>query len=132
MQQDLSFFLIDDDLDDQEIFVLAIEDIDTSIHCKTASDGCEALNILKENENFIPDYIFLDLNMPRVNGRECLVEMRKIPRLKSIPIYIYSTSSSEKDRIETLSLGATGFITKPNSIDELVRILSDITLNVNK
>jgi len=131
MQHDYFFFLIDDDIDDQEIFGLAIEDVNAKIKCEIANDGREALDILLADEAFTPDFIFLDLNMPRISGKECLVEMRKIPRLQHVPIYIYSTSSSDKDKTETNSLGATGFITKPYKIDDLVEILSEIILTVN-
>lgn len=126
MQQQKMFFLIDDDIDDREIFILALKDIDTSIKCTTAKDGAEALDFLENNKNFIPDFIFLDLNMPRVNGKECLVEMRKMARLQNVPIYIYTTSSSDKDRLELLNIGATGFITKPYTVKKLVEILSQI------
>lgn len=126
MQQEISFFLIDDDIDDREIFTLALKDIDSTIKYTTAKDGAEALDFIENNENFIPNFIFLDLNMPRVSGRECLVEMRKIVRLQNIPIYIYTTSSSDKDKLELHNMGATGFITKPYTIKKLVEIISQI------
>jgi CheY-like chemotaxis protein len=126
MQQKISFFLIDDDIDDREIFTLALKDIDSSIKCTTAKDGAEALDFIENNKNFIPNFIFLDLNMPRINGKECLVEMRKIVRLQNIPIYIYTTSSSDKDKLELLNIGATGFITKPYTIKKLVEMLFQI------
>jgi CheY-like chemotaxis protein len=128
MQHKVSFFLIDDDIDDREIFILALKDIDSTIKYTTAKDGAEALNFIEQNENFIPNFIFLDLNMPRVSGRECLVELRKITRLQKIPIYIYTTSSSDRDKLELLNMGATGFITKPYTIKKLVEILSQIIL----
>jgi|SRR6185437_7730939 len=129
MPQEILFFLIDDDIDDREIFTLALKDIDSTIKYTTAKDGAEALDFIEQNENFIPNFIFLDLNMPRVSGRECLVEMRKIVRLRNIPIYIYTTSSSDKDKLELLNLGATGFITKPYTIKKLVEMLSQIISN---
>ncbi len=126
MQPEISFFLIDDDIDDREIFTLALKDIDSSIKYTTAKDGAEALDFIENNGNFIPNFIFLDLNMPRVSGKECLIEMRKIVRLQNIPIYIYTTSSSDRDKLELLNMGATGFITKPYTIKKLVEILSQI------
>src|ERR1700739_3500683 len=98
MQKEISFFLIDDDADDREIFSLALGKADQKVKCVVARDGEEALDILKGNKEFTPDSIFLDLNMPRMDGRECLVEIRKIERLKNIPICIYTTSSLEKDK----------------------------------
>ena len=58
MQQKISFFLIDDDIDDREIFTLALKDIDSSIKCTTAKDGAEALDFIENNKNFIPNFIF--------------------------------------------------------------------------
>ncbi|HXL57699.1 MAG TPA: response regulator [Chitinophagaceae bacterium] len=113
------FFLADDDADDQELFKEALSEIDKSIRCLTASSGEEALNKLKTDLKQLPDYIFLDLNMPRMNGLECLVEIKKTNTLKHIPVIIYSTSSAEKDVEETRKLGADYFITKPPGFKEL-------------
>src|ERR1700758_2081341 len=97
MSKSILFFLVDDDADDREIFTMAARCI-RKTECITAKNGEEALEFLKKNEEFVPDFIFLDLNMPKVDGKECLVEMRKIERLKQVPIYIYSTSLRDKDR----------------------------------
>ena len=117
--------LIDDDEDDKEIFCLALQNVDRSIECITASDGVEALSIL-ENKSFIPDYIFLDLNMPIMNGKECLKEIRKQSHLNQVPVIIFTTSSAEKDKVETKTLGANAFITKPPLVSALAKKLSDI------
>lgn len=113
---------MDDDDDDKEVFSLALRKIDPSIECMTASDGLEALSILRK-KTFVPDYIFLDLNMPQMNGKECLTELRKHAHLDDVPIIIYSTSSHEKDKEETKSLGANRFITKPPLVSTLVEML---------
>ncbi len=78
------------------------------------------------NDLFVPDFTFLDLNMPKVNGKEFLMEFMRIEKLNTVPIYIYTTSSSEEDKRDTLQMGATGFITKPTSLNELVNILYEI------
>jgi CheY-like chemotaxis protein len=124
MAKPITCFLIDDDKDDQEIFMLALEDMNINVACVTANDGNEALNKFAQDETFLPDYIFLDLNMPRINGKQCLVEIKKIDHLKNIPVIIYSTSSAQKDKLETEMLGASAFITKPSSISEFTKILS--------
>jgi len=67
----------------------------------------------------LPDYISLDLNMPRMDGRACLGEQKKDARLGEIPIIIYTTSSNVRDRVETLELGATYFLTKANSFNKM-------------
>jgi CheY-like chemotaxis protein len=83
-------FLVDDDVDDLEIFTLAVEDLRINVNCVTAADGIDALEKLRNDEAFVPDFIFLDLNMPRMNGKQCLLEIKKIERLSSTPVIIYS------------------------------------------
>lgn len=126
MQEKIICFLIDDDDDDQEIFSLALNTIDTDITCITANDGIDALNRLNMDAGFVPDYIFLDLNMVRMNGRECLTEIKKLSRLNTTPVIIYSTSSQEKDITETRQLGAADYIVKPASISILVQRLEQV------
>jgi CheY-like chemotaxis protein len=118
-------FLIDDDLDDQEIFSLALEKVSPSFKCVTASSGAEALKKLSDKPDAIPDYIFLDLNMPRMNGKECLKEIKKLSHLKDTPVIIYSTSSLKNDMTESRKLGAAEFITKPFSMLELISVLNN-------
>lgn len=117
--------LVDDDEDDKEIFCMALEEADPSIRCYLASDGLEALSMLKDH-SFVPDYIFLDLNMPLMSGKECLREIRKQPHLADIPVIIFTTSSSRRDIQDTRELGATAFITKPPLVSALAGKLSDV------
>ena len=117
--------LVDDDEDDKEIFSLALTEANPSIECVAASDGLQALSILKDG-SFIPDYIFLDLNMPLMSGKECLVEIRKKPHLIDVPIIIFSTSASQKDIQDTKALGASSFITKPPLIATLAQRLAEV------
>jgi CheY-like chemotaxis protein len=126
MQEKIICFLIDDDDDDQEIFSLALNIIDENISFVTANDGLEALNKLQIEGAFTPHFIFLDLNMVRMSGRECLREIKKIPHLKNIPVIIYSTSSEQKDITETMLLGATDYIVKPPSISILTKRLEQV------
>jgi CheY-like chemotaxis protein len=123
MKQKKICLLIDDDSDDQEIFVLALEHINKDFVCVVASNGHEALGKLTTANSPLPDYIFLDLNMPRMNGKECLKEIKKNTLLNHIPVIIYTTSSMASDKSETASLGASGFITKPFSLPELIDLL---------
>ncbi|HEU5148257.1 MAG TPA: response regulator, partial [Chryseosolibacter sp.] len=85
-------FLIDDDEDDRDIFELALQQLGQKFRCVTSESCQDALNSLK-NGDIDPDYIFLDLNMPLVSGRECLGEIRKLPKFESTPVVIYTTSS---------------------------------------
>jgi CheY-like chemotaxis protein len=126
MQKIKSVFIVDDDIDDREIFVEAIARIDPDIKCYTARDGEDALTILGNNHIGVPEIIFLDLNMPRMDGRQMLIELKKDAVLKNIPVVIYSTSNSKKDMDETLALGAKRFLAKPSEFGELCTLLSAI------
>lgn len=116
-------FLIDDDFDDQEFFSLALKKMDEKNECVFAKDGVMALDMIRKNEDFQPDYIFIDYNMPRMNGLECLIEIRKIDRFDHTPIYMYSTTDNPSTMEESKRLGATGFIVKPSGLQVLVEIL---------
>jgi CheY-like chemotaxis protein len=119
----MTCFLIDDDADDRNFFLLALNEFNNSIELVTSDSGVHALEKINGDNSFLPNYIFLDLNMPYMSGRECLTKLRKIERLKNVPIILYSTV---KDFEELASRGATGFITKQNSINDLVKVLSGI------
>jgi len=125
MSAALHCLLIDDDQDDQEIFTLALEESGLNMQCITCNNTSEALQKLINPGDFLPDYIFLDLNMPRINGIQFLTEIKKISRLQHIPVVIYSTSSHPKDKEATQKLGAAAFITKPSGIKELSVLLKD-------
>ena len=124
------FLLVDDDADDTSIFKEVLEDVNPSIEFTFASDGREALQSLQKN-TFLPDLIFLDLNMPRMGGKECLSAIKKDEKLQQIPVIMYTTSSQSKDIEETMQKGAICFITKPTNIRELKNILSSISQNVH-
>lgn len=110
-----SLFLIDDDPDDQHVFAEALSEIDNSVSLLTSSNGLEALEILREAKTSLPDLIFLDLNMPKMSGKQFLKQIKSEPGLQNIPVLIYTTSSAISDREESLDLGAAGFIVKPDS-----------------
>jgi CheY-like chemotaxis protein len=124
MSKQRLFFIVDDDADDQELFMEAINEVDNSIQCLSASDCEEALDLLKNRKITLPDVIFLDLNMPRLNGKQCLAELKKQAHLRDIPVIIYSTSSEKRDIEETSRLGAAHFLTKPNKFEELCEALT--------
>ncbi|HZV70789.1 MAG TPA: TonB-dependent receptor plug domain-containing protein [Saprospiraceae bacterium] len=126
MQAHKIVFLIDDDSDDQEIFSMALEKANDQTECRFANDGIHALAQINADEHFCPDYIFIDMNMPRMNGQQCLVEIKKIERLKNTPVYMYSTSADPERIEENKRLGAADFIIKPSSIQDLINILAKI------
>jgi CheY-like chemotaxis protein len=116
-------FLVDDDEDDCEIFQLALQHFE-NVKCVVCNNAKEAIEKLKD-DTFQPDFIFLDLNMPLMTGAECLVEIRKMKKLKDTPVWMYSTSSQHGDKISLEKLGATGFITKPTHLSMLIKILKE-------
>lgn len=120
------WFVIDDDLDDQEIFVMAVEKVDPEIECTFANDGVHALERLRNENSLKPECIFLDVNMPRMNGIECLEELRKFDKLENVPIYMCSTSSDPKIIGKIKELGARDFIVKPSTIVEFAAVLATV------
>lgn len=118
-----NIFLVDDDRDDRDIFIEALAEIDSDYECTTAENGEDAL---KQLTSFTPDYIFIDLNMPRMSGRECLIGIKSMQRLEQTPIIVYSTSSLQKEKDDLAKLGANVFMTKPASFGELCDLLKDV------
>jgi len=131
MRSSTLFLLVDDDADDIIVFKEVLQDVNPSIQLIEAGDGLEALEVLRSRGDSLPDIIFLDLNMPRMQGKECLVEIKKDPQLKHIPVIIYTTSSLSRDIEDSMLKGAVCFITKPSSLKELRHIISSIAQNVH-
>jgi CheY-like chemotaxis protein len=121
-----SVFLIDDDEDDKELFLEAIGEVNPSVKCRTADSGEEALAVLKDEGTLIPDFIFLDINMPGIGGMECLAELRKMRKLSHVPVIIYTTSGLKKDMDETEKLGASGYFTKPGPFEEICTVIRHV------
>jgi len=131
MQHDsILITLADDDEDDRLFFIDAFEELKINTIVNTVNNGRELLNFLNHPETILPNIIFLDLNMPILNGIECLKEIKLNDRFKEIVVAIYSTSSSDQDIEDTFVLGANIYIKKPSNFDNLKKILSDIvTIN---
>lgn len=111
--------LIDDDEDDCFFFGTALEEFDTPVQFTYIRDSEAAVKQLCNDKDCIPDILFLDWNMPRLNGRECLFKIRSTPILADIPVIIYTTSQSQADKQEAKELGASYFLSKPPSIRQL-------------
>lgn len=125
MNKKHTFFLIDDDIDDHEVFEMALHRIDDNFGFSVAHDGVEGLQKLKASD-FIPDFIFLDINMPRMDGMQCLPEIRKLRHLQHSMIIMYSTTNDEKVRHASQQLGADEFMVKPSKLTLLVNDLMRI------
>lgn len=125
------FLLADDDMDDKELFQDALNEIDPTVICYFANDGKEVLNILEDNGKNSPHIIFLDINMPGMDGWECLALLKSNPAYRNIPVIMYSTSSHRRDIDNALDNGALCFFTKPNEYSELKNILQLIAGNLH-
>jgi CheY-like chemotaxis protein len=126
----LRILLADDDEDDRLFFKDAFKAVKVKTAVSMVNDGIELMDYLLQEVEDLPHLLFLDLNMPRKSGMECLDEIRRDERLKDIAVAIYSTSASEKDIEETFVRGANVYIKKPNDFSKLKKILSEvITIN---
>src|SRR4029450_6371017 len=117
--------LVDDDRDDQDIFKFALGNVFPEFRCIIAEDGDMAIRILQQRET-TPKFVVMDINLPRLNGLECLAAIRKIHDLQEIPIFMYSTCGQSDIVQKCMSLGASGFYTKTSSMSELENSLRDI------
>ena len=122
----LRILLVDDDEDDRQFFADALEGIGLNTELRQLENGKSCMEyLLQETEN-TPDLIFLDLNMPIMNGFECLEAIRRTPHLKDLLVAIYSTSSAERDIEKTFEKGANIYIKKPSSFSELKKSLKQV------
>lgn len=121
----LLILLADDDEDDRLFFKEALEDIKIKTSVTTVNDGIELMEYLTKPDNVLPDVVFLDLNMPRKNGIQCLEEIRNNEILKTLTVAIYSTSGAERDIEETFVKGANVYIKKPNDFTALKKVVEE-------
>ncbi len=117
----MNIILVDDDLDDILLFRQAINDISKTVNCVELGGGRDLLNYL-EVTPYKPRMIFLDYNMPGMNGLECLRELRKTQKFNSIPVVIYTTYLSSEQQSNCTALGAS-VILKPNTYSELMEVV---------
>ncbi len=121
----IKILLVDDDTDDQLFFMDAVKELNATFECSIANNGVEALDHLQKDPP-PPSLIFLDLNMPFMNGFECLAQLKKLDDYKNIPVIIFTTSSHPIDVERTMSMGAILFVTKPPDFNVLKHKISDI------
>ncbi len=118
--------LAEDDEDDRLFFSEAIEQVKMKTLVVMVNDGDELMEYLLQPDLIMPHVVFLDLNMPKKGGIECLEEIRRNSKLKDLTIAIYSTSASDKDIEETFIKGANIYIKKPNDFSLLKKIISEV------
>ncbi len=116
----------DDDVDDLMLVKEAFSDHANNVDLVTLSNGVEALSYLNELvlDNTVPCLIILDINMPKMDGKETLVKIRTIPELNSVPVILFTTSSQTFDKKFAHNLNA-GFITKPIDFQQMDRIANE-------
>ncbi len=115
----LNIFLADDDDDDRLLFCEALDELETNTRVTTFENGVDLMANLIDKEIALPDMIFLDLNMPLMNGEECLNDIKLEPTLSEIPIVIYSTSLDPHMAEILLEKGANLYLQKPKSYTQL-------------
>lgn len=126
----INVVLADDDEDDRLFFSEAFDELKIKTRVNTFNDGVYLMDYFNSEDAILPQVLFLDLNMPRKSGLECLKELRADEKFKDVAIAIYSTSSSEEDVENTFILGANIYIKKPSDFKSLKKVLSDVvTLN---
>ena len=125
----LSILLADDDKDDRFFFSMALESLTVPTQLAIVMDGEKLMAYLEENSHQLPDVLFLDLNMPRKNGFECLNEIKLNNSLNKLPVIIYSTSFEQDVVNQLYKNGAHYFIRKPAEFSQLKKLIQQtITL----
>jgi len=130
MKQQYNLLLADDDEDDCDFFKEALDELLLPTSLVTVNDGVQLMDFLSESgaEN-LPDILFLDLNMPRKNGLECLTEIKQLEEYKNLPIIIFSTSL-DRDIVDLVyGKGAVYYIQKPGEFSKLKKVIGS-ALNI--
>jgi CheY-like chemotaxis protein len=133
MNRSITILLADDDADDRLMAKEALEESRLNNPLDMVEDGEQLLDYLRRAGNFthlvdkpLPGLILLDLNMPRMDGREALKEIKSDSQLCRIPIVVLTTSKAEEDVFRTYNLGVNSFITKPVSFNSLVDLMKTL------
>lgn len=126
----IEVLLVEDSPGDVRLTREAFRDADVSIRLHVASDGVEAMAFLRRQDEHIhaprPDLILLDLNLPRMDGREVLAQVKEDPSLKTIPTVILTTSEAEADIMKSYELQANAYLSKPVQLDAFESLVNSI------
>ncbi|MCM2303350.1 MAG: response regulator [Elusimicrobia bacterium] len=139
MAKPLEVLLVEDDEDDVLLTREALKDSKVIVSMAVAEDGDVALQRLRRQPPFqdapMPDLILLDLNLPRVSGRQVLKELKADPALKLIPVVVLTTSQADTDVVKCYDLGANCYITKPVDFEQfqrIIKVIDDFWLTIVK
>ncbi len=124
----MEILLVEDNASDVDLIMEAFSESKLPMDFTVASDGMEAMDLLKEKvtTRSLPDLILLDLNLPRKNGREVLREIKSHRDLKSVPVIVLTTSTAPEDIKMSYCMSANGYIKKPMGFDQYIRIAKSI------
>ncbi|MCB2196608.1 MAG: response regulator [Bacteroidetes bacterium] len=126
----IEVLLVEDDPQDVEITKEVMELSKVKLNVNVVGNGVEALGYLRKEDGYKdavkPDLILLDLNMPKMNGREFLEEMKKDEHLKLIPVVVLTTSKADEDIVKTYKLGASCYVTKPVGLDQFQKVVQAV------
>lgn len=122
----IEILLVDDSEADVRLTLEALKEAKVRNQVHVAYDGESALDMLQQPGRRHPDLILLDLNLPGLDGREVLAEIKGNPALANIPVVVLTTSHAEEDVLKTYSLHANCFITKPVDLPQFIRVVQSI------
>ncbi len=139
MAKELHILLVEDDPGDVDLFREVLKEVNLRIHLATVEDGENAMLYLRRKPPYErvvrPQMIFLDLNLPRKDGREVLQEIKDDPTLLEIPVVVLSTSDAESDIRKSYRYGANCFLTKPVGLDafsRMIRLVNEFWFTLSK
>ena len=119
----MKVLLADDDIDDCSFFERALGELPLPTQLTTVHDGEALMHVLNSETGLLPHVIFLDINMPRKNGFECLAELKQSDRLKDLPVIMFSTSNSRDAMSSLFKTGADVYIRKPGNFEQLKELI---------
>ena len=128
--QPIDILMVEDSLDDIEITMEALKNTKINNNLVSVRDGVEAMALLRKEGEYEdaarPDLILLDLNMPRMDGRQVLEQIKSDPDLQKIPVVVLTTSEAEEDVLKAYELHANCYITKPVGLEQFAKVVTSI------
>lgn len=126
----IEILLIEDNPADVRLTQEALKDAKVRNNLHVAEDGANAIAYLRREGPYegarLPDLVLLDLNLPKVNGREVLAEMKRDDTLRHIPVVILTTSQADQDVVQSYQLGANAYVNKPVDLHQFLNVVSSI------